>query len=151
MGLWGWVTTATTDGTEESARSSGPGFFYESGLDTRVTEVVALPQQGFPSVEREGVCEAVAEVQPGHVASFAEICVGLPRQAGLVFRHRLNHETCLLDECVESSADDRISLEIENDPAFEIACRREPSGVSVRDDLSEDPGVVFLAKDRDDR
>jgi hypothetical protein len=44
-----------------------------------------------------------------------QICVGLAGQAGLALGHRLDHELAFLDEFVQTSANDRVTLGVQDD------------------------------------
>jgi hypothetical protein len=85
-------------------------------------KVIAFPEQRLALVERQRVREAIAEVQTGRVATtLTEICVGLPGQAGMALGHRLDRYLGFLDQFVQTSANDRVTLGVEDDPAFEVA------------------------------
>src|SRR6185437_10505152 len=121
-------------------------------LNTGVPKAVTFPQQRLSEIESKRVRQTIAKVQTGSMATaFAEIGVSLAGQARLVFGHRLDHELSFTDQFVQTSTNDRITLGIQDDPTFEIACRGQPSGVRVRDGLSVDRGVVLLFEDRDNR
>jgi hypothetical protein len=90
-------------------------------------------------------------------AASAEICVGLTSQPSLALGHRLDHELRFRNELIQASADDRISLVIENDPALEIARSRQSSHAGIGDRLgvgrsemllrgSDDEGVYVLVE-----
>ena len=116
-----------------------------------MSEVVAFPQQRLAQVERERVREAITKVQTGWVAAtFAEIHVGLAGQAGLTLCHRLDHKLSLQQKVIETPANDRVALRIEDDSAFEIAGRGQSSHVGVGDGMSVNRGVILLGEDRDD-
>jgi len=58
--------------------------------NTRMPEVVALPQHRLPLVPRQGIAEAVPEVQPRRVpAALSEIPISLARDLGLPGNARL--------------------------------------------------------------
>lgn len=87
-------------------------------------EVVTLPQQWFTKVGRQRVGEAVSEVQTGGMpAALAEVGVGLSSQASLSFSNRLDDKAGFGEEFIERSADERITLGVENYPAFEVGGR----------------------------
>ena len=116
-----------------------------------MSEVIAFPQQRLPCVERQRIGKAIAEIQSGAVtAPLPEVCVGLASQTGLEFGHRLNDELPFRKQPVESSADYRIALVIQNKPALEIACRRKPSHVGIGDCVGVDRRVFLGSEDRDD-
>jgi hypothetical protein len=82
-------------------------------------------------------------------AASAEVCVGLTSKPRVVLGHRLDHELRFRKELVQASADDRISLVIENDPALEIARGRQSSHARIGDRVSVDLRVILGSKDRD--
>jgi hypothetical protein len=56
-----------------------------------MAEVVSLEQQCFSGGLRQGICEAVSEVEAGLVAAaLPEIAVGVPGDAGLVVCDRFD-------------------------------------------------------------
>ena len=116
-----------------------------------MSEVIAFPEQRLPGVERQRIGKAIAEIQSGDVtASLPEVCVSLTSQPRLVFGHRLDDEFPYRKQLVETSTDDRITLAIQNHPALEIACRREPSHIGIGDRVSVDRRVFVGTQDRDD-
>jgi len=82
-------------------------------------------------------------------AASAEVCVGLTSQPGVVLGHRLDHELGFPNQLVQASADDRISLVIENDPALEIARSRQSSHARIGDRASVDRRIIIGSEDRD--
>ena len=99
-------------------------------------KAVAFPEHRRAQVDRQRIREAIPEVQPGPVAAaFAEIGVGLAGQAGLALGHRLDHELGFFDEFVKRSANDRVTLGAQDDPAFEVAGRGQPSCAGGGDGL----------------
>lgn len=99
-----------------------------------MAEIVALPQQRLAQVERQRVRQAATEVQSGRMAAArAEIRVGLTGQAALTLGHRLDAELGLLEKFVQTPADDRIALGVQDSPALQIACGGEPSDTGLGD------------------
>ena len=114
-----------------------------------MSEVVAFPEQRLPCVERQRIGKAIAEIQTGAVtASLPEVCVGLASQTRLVFGHRLNDALPFRKQLVETSTDDRIALDIQNNPALEIACRGESSHIGIGDRVGVDRRVILDSQDR---
>lgn len=95
-------------------------------------KVVAFPQQRLASVDRQGIGDAIAEVQSrGVAAAIAEICVCPAGQVCLMFGHRFDDEIGFADEVVEASANDRVTLGVQDYPAFEVANCRQSARVSA--------------------
>ena len=117
-----------------------------------MSEVIAFPEQRLPGVESQRIGKAIAKIQSGAVtASLTEVCVGLASQTRLLFGHRLNDELPFHKQLVESSTDDRIAMDLQNNRALEIACRREPSNVGIGDRVGVNRRVVLGGQDRNDR
>jgi hypothetical protein len=79
----------------------------------------------------------------------AEVRVGVTSESGLLFGHRLDHEFGLRKEFVKASADDRISLAVQNNAALEVAGSRQSSHARVGDRVSVGRRVVLGSDDRD--
>jgi hypothetical protein len=78
-------------------------------------KVVAFPQQWLAKVQSQCVREAIAEIQSGRVAAaLPEICIALAGEAGLALSHRLDHKLGFLQEFVQGSADDRVTLGVQD-------------------------------------
>jgi hypothetical protein len=71
----------------------------------------SLEQQCFSGGLRQGVREAVSEVQAGLVAAaLPEIAVRVASDASLVVRHRFDVQFSGVDQFVEAAAGDRVRL-----------------------------------------
>jgi hypothetical protein len=87
-----------------------------------VAEVVSLEQQCFSAGLRQGVREAVPEVQAGLVAAaLPEIAVCVPGNTSLVVCHRFDAQFGGVDQFVEAAAGDRVAARVDDDSGLQIA------------------------------
>jgi hypothetical protein len=114
-----------------------------------VAEVVSLEQQCFSGGLRQGIREAVAEVEAGCVAAaLPEIAIGVPGDTSLVMGHRFDTQLRDIDELIKAPAGDRIAARVDDDRGLQVISSRDPPRRCSLDGQSHVTGIVFGAKNR---
>jgi hypothetical protein len=114
-----------------------------------VAEVVALEQQGFSGGLRQGVREAISEVEAGLVAAaLPEIAIGVPGDTGLVVCHRFDPQFRDVDKLIEAPAGDGVAARVDDDRGLQVTGSGDPPGRCSLDGMSHLAGIVFGAENR---
>jgi hypothetical protein len=116
-----------------------------------MAEVVSLEQQGLSGGFREGVREAVPEVQPGPVPALPEVSVRFPGDASLIESHRLDPQFRGFDQFIETTAGDRIAARVDDYRGLYEVRGRDPPDLRFFDRKRHVAGVILGPEDRDKR
>src|SRR5438045_3276076 len=104
--------------------------------DIGVHEIVAFEQKGLARRARQGVSEAIAEIQPRWVAAApAKVAICLTGDPRLNFGNSFDDQLRLLDEIVKTAAGDRITAAVDDDCSFDEAGGRDAATGSRLDGL----------------
>src|SRR5207244_3656229 len=92
-----------------------------------MAEVVSLEQQRFSGGLRQGVCEAISEVEAGLVAAaLPEIAIGVPGDTSLVVCHRFDPQLCDIDQLIEAPAGDGVAARVDDDGGLQVVSSGDP-------------------------
>ena len=111
---------------------------------------MAVEQQRLAFRFRQCVGEAISKIQFGGMpAGFAEVAIGLARDASLRFGDRLNRDLRRFDQFIETAAGDRILAAIDHRPGFYVADGRDTTVRCLLNDLGELGRLRFGAENGD--
>jgi hypothetical protein len=116
-----------------------------------MAEVVSLEQQCFSGGLRQGVREAVSEVEAGLVgAALPEIAIGVPGDTSLVVGKRFDLQFRDIDELIEAPAGNGVAARVDDDCGLQVVGGGDPPGRCSLDGKSHFTGVIFGTKDCDE-
>ncbi len=118
----------------------------------RVPKVAADEEEGLSDRLRQGIGEAIAEVELGRVAApLAEVAVCVPANARLLGGDRLDTDPRDSDQFVEASARDGIPARVDDDRCLEEGPRGDASHVRLLDCCCHGGRFGLCPQDRQDR
>ena len=127
-------------------------YLRQRRCDVGVHKIVAFEQKRLAHCVRQGVSEAVAEIQPRRVtAAPAKIAICLARYPRLDLGNRFDDQLRLLDEIVIAAAGDRVPTSVNDDCAFDKIRSRNAAMGSCLNGFGAGRRLGFIAKDRDQR
>jgi hypothetical protein len=123
----------------------------EGGDDVGLIKVVAFEKERLASLLGERIGEAVAEIQPGWMAAFAEVVKGLAREMRLLDSHGLNPDANPAKQRVALLKDFNGELALEDNGELDEVARGYSAPRGVADGLDIQLGIRLSRKDGDER
>src|SRR5262245_60050664 len=111
----------------------------ERSCDVGLAEIPALEEQRLGGCPREGVGEAVTEVEAGRVTALAEVRVRLPGDMGLLLGEGLDDDAGAADQRIELASAAGIGLRLDDDRGLNEA----GSGKAYRVGVGKGPVVAL--------